>query len=127
MKASIEKFIIETRYEYRSINGIIFTKWFVFNSIPYTEEESKNKIKEAKEHVKSIEKATKLKHEFRLKSYNEYSQEQKDIIKENKKLAKEQEKYYKSKEYKELQKLKRQSAKELKAKQEEYKKKMEES
>ena len=116
-----DKFIIEIRYEYNSVNGKVFTNWFPMNtSMQFSENEGKAFIKEYKKDFEYIDRKTKLKHEYRLKSYNEYLDECKKRDKEVKILKKKQEEYYKSDAYKELQKKKRQSNKELKEHQKQY-------
>ena len=117
-----EKFIIELRYEYMSVNGKTFTKWFPINTgEQYTEKEGKEYLKKYKKDFEYIDKKTKMKHEYRLKKYSEYKQEYEENINQIKKLNKKQEEYYKSDQYKELCKKKRQSKKELKEKQQKYK------
>ena len=116
-----DKFIIEIRYEYNSNNGKVFTNWFPMNtSTQYSEKEGKEFIKEYKKEFEYIDRKTKLKHEYRLKSYNEYQDECNKRDKEVKLLKKKQEEYYKSDAYKELQRKKRKSNKELKEHQKQY-------
>lgn len=115
-----KQYIIECRYETWTSEGKKFIDWFVYNSSPVTEDEAKTIIKKTKDNFVFIDQKTKLKHEYRLKEYNEYINETKIRKKELEKLAKHQEEYFKSNEYKELQKKKRQSAKERKEHQKKY-------
>lgn len=114
------KFIVECRYETWTSDGKQWSNWFISVQDPITEEEGKTYIKEAKKNCQEVDKKTKLKHEYRLKDYNEYLKETKEFEKELEKNIKHQEKYFASEEYKELQKKKRKSAKERKEKQKKY-------
>lgn len=116
----MEKFIVESRYQTLTSEGKKFTNWFIFNSDPMSEEEANNIIKDAKILFDYIDKKTKLKHEYRLSSYEDYLKNQKELNKEANKAIKDREKYVKSDAYKELQKKKRQSNKELKERQKKY-------
>ena len=116
----METFIIECRYETLTHEGKKFTNWFVYDSDQMSEQECNEKIKYIKETFEYIDKKTKLKHEFRLKSYEEYLKESSINVDKAKKAIKEREKYIKSDAYKELQKKKYQSNKELKEKQKKY-------
>lgn len=115
-----KKFVIECRYEKWTNTGKEFSKWFIHESEPLTEDNAKKIIKEDKERFGYIDQKTKLKHEYRLKSYDEYLKELEDIKEHNAGLEENQKKYFASKEYKELCKKKRQSAKERKEKQKKY-------
>lgn len=114
------KFVIESRYECWTSKGKTFCNWYVLNSTPLTEKEANGYISQSKKSFKFIDDKTKLKHEYRLKSYEEYENEIKTLYSEIKKMNKAQEKYLKSDEYKELQKKKRQAAKERKERQKKY-------
>jgi hypothetical protein len=67
-------FIVEERYEHWSKDGKKWTNWFRA-SVHDTEEMAKEDMKSSKELSKSIDKATKLKHEF---SVREMTQEETD-------------------------------------------------
>ena len=114
------KYLILTRYEHRVLNGITWTKWFPLNTHYYSKNEADELIEKNKEDFIYIDKKTKLKHEYTLKLYDEYINEQKANIDRIKKLEEESKAYYKSDKYKELQKKKRQSAKERKERQKKY-------
>lgn len=115
------KVIVLSRYEYLTSNGKQFTKWFVQNINPMTENEAKEYIKNQKINSEFIDKKTKLKHEYTTKSYDEHIKEQDELKSHIKELIEKNKAYYKSDEYKQIQKQKRQAAKERKAKQEKYK------
>lgn len=114
------KFVIECRYEYWSSTGKTFCDWFVRDTNPLSENDANEFIKQYKKDFKFIDEKTKIKHEYRLKSYSEYQEDMKALRNDIKKIGKEHEKYLKSNEYKELQKKKRQSAKERKERQKKY-------
>lgn len=116
----METFVIECRYETLTSEGKKFTDWFVCDSDKYDKDGALNRIKEFKENLDFIDKKTKLKHEYRLKSYKEHMKELAEFDKIIKKSIKKNEEYFKSDEYKELQKKKRQSAKERKERQKKY-------
>ena len=116
----MKQYLVECRYECRTPNGKEFTKWFVKGNTPMTEQEANDKIKEFKTNFEYIDKKTKLKHEYRLKDYQEYLSEREQEQKEINENKKHQEEYYKSDAYKELQKKKRQASKELKERQRIY-------
>lgn len=56
---------IEKRYERRTINGVEWTKWFKATTVD-DDANAKEVLKQLKTDVKYIEKATGLKHEFRI-------------------------------------------------------------
>ena len=115
-----QKFIILSRYECWKSGGKTFCDWFVKDNTPMTKEEAESTIEEMKNLYNYIDKKTKLKHEYKLQSYDEYMKNDsklQKVIEENKKQNAE---YYKSAEYKELQKKKRLAKKELKEKQKKY-------
>lgn len=115
------KFVILSRYETFTSKGKEFTKWFVLNTNPMFENDCKEYIKNQKSKFGFIDQKTKLKHEYSLKPYEEYINEQNEIKKKNEELKRKHEIYLKSDEYKELKKKKRIAAKERKLKQEKYK------
>lgn len=115
-----DKFIIVCRYEYWKIGGKTFTEWFAYNSNPMLKKDALDEIKNMKSYLMFIDKKTKLKHEYDIKLYSEYMDEQKMIQKEADKAAKQYEKYLKSSKCKEIQKKKRQASKELKERQKKY-------
>lgn len=116
----MEYFIIESRYEVRTLIGVEFTNWFAYNTTKMTQEEAEEKINFFKENFDYIDKKTKLKHEYRLTSYDEYVANMDKIRNNVVKLNKKQAEYKKSNAYKELQKKKRQEAKERKEHQAKY-------
>ena len=58
--------ILECRYEHHVRGGKEFTDWFKYETIGNSDKTDKEILKYAKEEVKSIDKATKLKHDFRI-------------------------------------------------------------
>ena len=116
----MEQFVIEARYETFTAEGKKFTNWFVFENNPLSEKEAKEEIKKIKNEFAYVDKKTKLKHEYRLKSFTEYENELSKLKEKVQVLAEKQKAYYKSDEYKELQRKKRQAKKELKEKQKKY-------
>lgn len=114
------KYIILSRYEVWTSHGKDWTKWFAYNTIPMSEKEANEVIKNTKKDFDFIDQKTKLKHEYMLKDNTEYLNEQKEMIKHLEEVNKKQAEYYKSDEYKELQKKKRQAAKERKERQKKY-------
>ena len=116
-----DQFVVLTRYEIWKSGGVKdFCPWFVLKSTPRTEKEAKVFIEETKKRYADIDKKTKLKHEYQLKSYADYLSEteiQKKTIDE---ACARNEAYYKSDAYKELLKKKRQAAKERKERQKKY-------
>lgn len=119
MKSS-QQFVIQCRYERRASEGVSFCDWYVCDSTPCSQEEAKQKIKELKESSQFIDKKTKLKHEFRQYSYDDYVKDMSKIRKEAAESMQKSKEYYASAEYKELLKKKRQSAKEQKERQKKY-------
>ena len=113
----MNKYIIESRYEYRSNNGIKFTNWYVHDSNPLDKDEANEKINQLINDSKFMTKKTKLKYEFRLANYNDYIKHLEDIITQNKKSQEAYQEYIHSDTYKEIQKKQRQHRKELKEKQ----------
>lgn len=113
-------YIVESRYQYIDYDGIKMTKWFAKDVRPMTEEEAKAAMKHLIEDTKEFDKKTKLKHEFRLGSYEDYI----DWVQQSKakaeKALEDEKAYRKSQEYKDMQKRKRQQAKELKERKEAY-------
>ena len=116
-----DSFVIECRYETWSNIGKKWSNWFIVESNPMSKDEANNYIIEIKNTFGFIDKKTKLNHEYRLKSYNEYTNEINNFLVEIEEYSKKQAAYYKSAEYKELQRKKRQYNKELKERQKKYK------
>ena len=116
----MDKFVIECRYEIWTINGKKFNDWYVWHSAPVTEQEGNEIINNAKTEFEYIDKKTKLAHEYRLSSYNEYLKKRNELNKYITKNSKRQEAYLKSDKYKELQKKKRQAAKDRKERKQLY-------
>ena len=115
-----KKYIIQCRYESFGINGKEFIPWFNWRNTPVTESEGNELIKETQKNFGYIDQKTKLKHEYRLKSYEEFIKEQEELENRLKIANEKREAYLKSDEYKELQKKKRQSAKERKERQKKF-------
>ena len=115
-----KRYVILTRYEYWSTMDKVWTKWFIYHSNPMTKDIANELIKQIKKDFAYIDQKTKLKHEYMLKDYDEYQEEQVALLKQVKENNDKQAEYYKSAEYKELQKKKRQAAKERKERQKQY-------
>lgn len=115
-----KKYIIQCRYESFGTHGKKFIPWFNWRSTPVTESEGKEIIKETQKNFGYIDQKTKLKHEYQLKSYEEFLKEKEEIENRIKLANKKRDEYLKSHEYKELQKKKRQSAKERKERQKKF-------
>lgn len=114
------KFIIECRYEHWNLEGKVFCNWYACQTIQMSENEANEYINKYKKDFKFIDDKTKLKHEYRLKSFKEYESEMKALSEDLKKMIKANKEYLKSGTYKELQKKKRQAAKERKERQKKY-------
>ena len=114
------KYIITCRYEYRAKEGKKFTNWHVYDIEPLDEKDAKEQLAELKTSVKDVDKKTKLKHEYCLKDYDEWINEEKENKKELKQILKKQKEYLKSNEYKELKRKKRAASKERKERQKKY-------
>lgn len=115
-----KKYIILARYEIWTSHGKDWTKWFAYNTTPMSENEANEVIKTVKKDFGFIDEKIKLKHDYMIKNYEEYINEQNEIKQRIEEANKRQAEYYKSAEYKEFLKKKRQSAKELKEKQKKY-------
>lgn len=116
-----KKYIIMCRYERWGANGKEFTKWFAHVTTPMSKEDAEERIKQTKKDFGFIDQKTHLKHEYVIKEYDEYLNEQAELLKALKESEQKQKEYFQSAEYKELQKKKRQSAKERKERQQKYK------
>lgn len=116
------KYYIQARYQTRNNDGISWTDWYCFDHQPREEEDCKKQIKIYKEKFQYIDKITKLKHEYRLFSEDEYNKISEETTKRIQAALKESQDYYKSDEYKRMQKIKRQARKEQKEREAEYKK-----
>ena len=121
-----DKYIVETRYEYLSSEGKIFTRWFVLSSDERTEAEAKEYIKQVSKDYAHVDKLTKCKHEYRIRTVEEVQQEMKELQHFIDEGRARDEAYYASVAWKELKHKKYVARKELKKHQEEYKKMMEE-
>jgi len=76
------KYIVQCRYQYRHCDGVRWSKWFTYDSNDYSESEVKNIISEYYNNVAKEDKITKLKHEFRQYSFDQYNKDYKSLIKE---------------------------------------------
>ena len=108
------------RYEVWTSDGKTFIPWFAHITIPMSESEANAIIKQTKKDFGFIDQKTKLKHEYMIKSYDEYIHEQNEMKEKLVEAQKKHDEYLKSPEYKELQKKKRQAAKERKERQKKY-------
>ena len=121
-----DKYIVETRYEYLSSQGKIFTTWFVLSSDERTEAEAKEYINQVSKDYAHVDKLTKCKHEYRIRTVEDVQQEMKELQHLIDEGRARDEAYYASDAWKELKHKKYIARKELKKHQEEYKKMMEE-
>lgn len=121
-----DKYIVETRYEYLSSQGKIFTTWFVLSSDERTEAEAEEYINQVSKDYAHIDKLTKCKHEYRIKTVEEVQQEMKELQHLIDKGRARDKAYYASDAWKELKHKKYIARKERKKRQEEYNKMMEE-
>ena len=120
------KYIVETRYEYLSSTGKTFTRWFVLSSDERTEAEAKEFIKQVSKDYAHVDKITKCKHEYRIRTVEELQQEMKELQYRINEARVRDEAYYASDEWKELKHKKYVARKERKKHQEKYNKMMEE-
>lgn len=113
-------YIIKTRYEYRSADGIDWTDWFVLERTQFTEQDANQHIADTKKLYGDIDKKTKLRHEYMIVPVEEFEKE----LAETNKIIEEghvrDEAYFASDKWKELKHKKYVARKERKAKQEEY-------
>lgn len=65
------KYTVYTRYERWTANGKEFCKWYHNSNLFDTEDEAKESLNKLKETTKSIDKHTKLKHEFEIRYIDE--------------------------------------------------------
>lgn len=121
-----DKYIVETRYEYLSDHGKTFTNWFVLSSDERTEAEAKEYIKQISKEYAHVDKITKCKHEYRIRTVEKLQQEMEELQHHIDEAHARDEAYYASDAWKELKHKKYVARKELKKHQEEYKKMMEE-
>lgn len=75
-----KEYIIQCRYEWRSNNGILWTKWFAYDKTKYTENSVKSVLTKLKNAIKNIDNVSKLKHEYRAYDANAYEQERAKLI-----------------------------------------------
>lgn len=115
-----QKYVVKTRYEYRTNDGKDWTSWFISKKDEMTEAEAKEYIKTTKVQYADIDKKTKLNHEYMLVPIEEYKKEQEEINATIEKAQRRDEAYYASDEWKQLKHKKYVAKKERKAKQEEY-------
>ena len=115
-----DKFVVACRYEHWTITGKEFTKWYYMTIDGMPKDEATAYMNKKKTECKDIDKATKLKHEFKLVSYEEYCQYLDEIHSRVNDAKKKYDEYKKSDEYKEIQKRKREERKQLKLRQEKY-------
>lgn len=115
-----KKFIIKKRYEYFSSEGKRFTDWFTYDATPVDEKIGNERIKQAKNEFKDIERITKLKHEYQLFDYDEHVRLEDECKKQIAEKQASEHEYLQSDEYRELQKRKRAEARERKSRQKQY-------
>lgn len=68
----MEKYAVFQRYEYHSISGITWTKWFRMFGSPITDNEKElyGDLKRIKDIGKDIDKKTHLKNEYEIQKFN---------------------------------------------------------
>lgn len=75
-----KEYIIQCRYEWRSNNGILWTKWFAYDKTRYPENSVKSVLAKLKNSIKNIDNVSKLKHEYRPYDADMYEQERIRLI-----------------------------------------------
>lgn len=75
-----KKYIIQCRYEWKSNNGVVWTDWFAYDTTAYSEDEIETALKTERDKSKVVDKATKLKHEFRKYDAETYENDYKELL-----------------------------------------------
>ena len=68
------------RYERKSNNGVVWTDWFAYDTTAYSEDEIETALKTERDKSKVVDKATKLKHEFRKYDAETYENDYKELL-----------------------------------------------
>lgn len=75
-----KEYIIQCRYEWKSNNGVVWTDWFAYDTTAYSEDEIETALKTERDKSKVVDKATKLKHEFRKYDAETYENDYKELL-----------------------------------------------
>lgn len=119
-------YVVKTRYEYRGVKDIEWTKWFALTTKYMTKSEAEEYIKNTKKLYNDIDKRTHLKHDYMAVPVSEYEKEIAETDRMIQAAQERDDKYFASEEWKELKHKKYVARKERKQHQEEYKKMIEE-
>lgn len=74
------EYVVKSRYQYRSRDGIVWSDWFVCDNKHVDEKDIKDVLKQYKESSVHTDKITKLKHEFDIMDADIYEQEYKEFL-----------------------------------------------
>ena len=75
-----KEYIIQCRYEWKSNNGVVWTDWFAYDTTAYSEDAIETALKTERNKSKVVDKATKLKHEFRKYDAETYENDYKELL-----------------------------------------------
>lgn len=75
-----KEYIIQCRYEWKSNNGVVWTDWFAYDTTAYSEDAIETALKTERDKSKVVDKATKLKHEFRKYDAETYEDDYKELL-----------------------------------------------
>ena len=75
-----KEYIIQCRYEWKTNNGVVWTDWFAYDTTAYSEDEIETALKTERDKSKVVDKATKLKHEFRKYDAETYENDYKELL-----------------------------------------------
>ena len=75
-----KEYIIQCRYEWKSNNGVVWTNWFAYDTTTYSEDAIETALKTERNKSKVVDKATKLKHEFRKYDAETYEDDYKELL-----------------------------------------------
>ena len=75
-----KEYIIQCRYEWKSNNGVVWTDWFAYDTTTYSEDAIETALKTERNKSKVVDKATKLKHEFRKYDAETYENDYKELL-----------------------------------------------
>lgn len=75
-----KEYIIQCRYEWKSNRGVVWTDWFVYDTKRYGEDAIETALKTERDKSKTVDKVTKLKHEFRKYDADTYDNDYKELL-----------------------------------------------
>ena len=75
-----KEYIIQCRYEWKSNNGVVWTDWFAYDTTTYSEDAIETALKTERNKSNVVDKATKLKHEFRKYDAETYENDYKELL-----------------------------------------------